>query len=154
MSFRLSAAGRRALNQAPNHRLQVAVTLRDSSGITATRTMPLIPYSVSRYFMEVPTVVSGTGRQQPLTESPTAISVVTADRIRESGATSIPDALRFVPGLDVMRNSASDVFIGAPRPTQPIATLGGRSIVLGYQGWLFNFSGVRADTSATSLATN
>ncbi|MFZ0121745.1 MAG: hypothetical protein WAL99_20365, partial [Pseudonocardiaceae bacterium] len=25
-------------------------------------------------------------------------------------------------------------------PTQPIATLGGRSIVLGYQGWLFNFN--------------
>src|SRR5207244_708675 len=30
-------------------------------------------------FMEVPTVVSGTGRQQPLTEAPSAISVVTAD---------------------------------------------------------------------------
>jgi hypothetical protein len=41
----------------------------------------------------------------------------------------------------VRTNTApDDVFIGAPRPTQPIATLGGRSIVLGYQGWLFNFS--------------
>src|SRR5439155_5458955 len=64
-------------------------------------------------FMEVPTVVSGTGRQQPLTEAPSAISVVTADRIHDSGATSIPDALRFVPGLDFKRNSASDVIIGA-----------------------------------------
>lgn len=33
-----------------------------------------------------------------------------------------------------------DVFIGPERPGAPVATLGGRSIVLGYQGWLFNFS--------------
>ncbi|HEX4102208.1 MAG TPA: hypothetical protein VHY21_16980 [Pseudonocardiaceae bacterium] len=41
----------------------------------------------------------------------------------------------------VRSNTRPDaVFIGAARPTQPIATLGGRSIVLGYQGWLFNFN--------------
>lgn len=33
-----------------------------------------------------------------------------------------------------------DVFIGAERVGAPVATLGGRSIVLGYQGWLFNFN--------------
>jgi len=33
-----------------------------------------------------------------------------------------------------------DVFIGPERPGAPVATLGGRSIVLGYQGWLFNFN--------------
>ena len=33
-----------------------------------------------------------------------------------------------------------DVFLGAERPTQPVATLGGRSIVLGYRGWLYNFN--------------
>jgi hypothetical protein len=32
------------------------------------------------------------------------------------------------------------VFIGAERPGAPVATLGGRSVVLGYQGWLFNFN--------------
>ncbi|MDQ2789633.1 MAG: hypothetical protein M3Y73_07970 [Actinomycetota bacterium] len=41
----------------------------------------------------------------------------------------------------VRANTApDDVFIGAPRPGAPVATLGGRSIVLGYQGWLFNFN--------------
>lgn len=34
----------------------------------------------------------------------------------------------------------SDVFIGTDRPTEPVATLGGRSIVLGYRGWLYNFN--------------
>ena len=31
----------------------------------------------------------------------------------------------------------SDVFIGSDRPTQPVATLAGRPVVLGYRGWLF-----------------
>jgi hypothetical protein len=32
------------------------------------------------------------------------------------------------------------VFLTTDRPNQPIATLGGRSIVYGYAGWLYNFS--------------
>ncbi|MGH3549125.1 MAG: hypothetical protein ACRDQU_13645 [Pseudonocardiaceae bacterium] len=41
----------------------------------------------------------------------------------------------------VRANTApEDVFIGPERPDAPVATLGGRSIVLGYQGWLFNFN--------------
>jgi Arylsulfotransferase (ASST) len=60
MSFRLSAAGRRALNHASNHRLQVAVTLRDSSGASATRALTLIPYSVS-----------GSGPSRSTSQSPT-----------------------------------------------------------------------------------
>jgi hypothetical protein len=41
-----------------------------------------------------------------------------------------------------------DVFIGTDRPNQPVATLGGRSIVLGYRGWLFNFNLPYADREA------
>lgn len=70
-------------------------------------------------FMQVPTVVSGTGKEQPLTEAPSAISVVSGEQIHDSGATSIPDALRFVPGLDFKRNSASDVSIGARGLVRP-----------------------------------
>ena len=41
----------------------------------------------------------------------------------------------------VRANTApEDVFIGTDRPNEPIATLGGRSIVMGYRGWLFNFT--------------
>ncbi len=38
------------------------------------------------------------------------------------------------------KTAPDDVFIGAERVGAPVATLGGRSIVLGYQGWLFNFN--------------
>ncbi len=64
-------------------------------------------------FMEVPTVVTATGREQPLTQAPSATTVITADEIRQSGATSIPDLLRTVPGLDFFRTSASNVSIAA-----------------------------------------
>jgi hypothetical protein len=47
VNFKLSPAGRRALNQSAGNRLAVTVTLRDSSGASATRTLALIPYSVS-----------------------------------------------------------------------------------------------------------
>lgn len=42
-------------------------------------------------------------RPVPFSESPAAISVLTQEDIRRSGATSIPEALRLVPGLEVAR---------------------------------------------------
>jgi hypothetical protein len=40
----------------------------------------------------------------------------------------------------VKTNTApSDVFITTDRPNQPIATLGGRPIVMGYRGWLYSY---------------
>lgn len=64
-------------------------------------------------FMEVPTVVTAAKRAQPLTKAPVAITVLTAEEIRQSGATTIPDLLRSVPGLDVARLTATDVNITA-----------------------------------------
>lgn len=51
--------------------------------------------------MEVPMVVTASRRAEKITSVPYAISVITADDIRRSGARSIPDALRLVPGVDV-----------------------------------------------------
>ncbi len=48
-----------------------------------------------------------------LTKSPSTITVITAEEICRSGATSIPDLLRNVPGLDFVRATASDVDITA-----------------------------------------
>lgn len=64
-------------------------------------------------FIEVPTVVTATGREQPLTKAPSAITVITAEEIRQSGATSLPELLRSAPGLDFFRTSASNVSIAA-----------------------------------------
>ncbi len=60
-------------------------------------------------FMAVPTVVTPTRRPQSLMRAPSNITVITAEDIRLSGATNIPDVLRNVPGLDIFRVSVSDV---------------------------------------------
>ncbi len=44
---------------------------------------------------------------QPLLEAPATVSVLTAEDIRMSGATNIPDVLRRVVGMDVMQLSAA-----------------------------------------------
>ena len=46
-------------------------------------------------------VTSVSKKSEPLSEAAAAIYVVTEDEIRRTGATSIPEALRLVPGVDV-----------------------------------------------------
>lgn len=52
------------------------------------------------------TVTSMSKRAQNLQETAAAVSVITNEDIRRSGATSIPEALRLVPGLMVGQNNA------------------------------------------------
>jgi iron complex outermembrane receptor protein len=52
-------------------------------------------------------VISGSRTPQRLSMTPAAIFVVTAEDIRRSGVTSIPEALRMVPGVEVARVSSS-----------------------------------------------
>ncbi len=51
-------------------------------------------------------VYSASKRAEDLSDTPAAIYAVTSDEIRRSGATSLPEALRVVPGLDVSRFNA------------------------------------------------
>jgi len=48
-------------------------------------------------------ITSVSKKAQLLSEAPAAIFVITSDDLRRSGATSIPDALRMVPGINVAR---------------------------------------------------
>lgn len=63
-------------------------------------------------FMEIPTVYAPSKRLQPLTESASSVSIVTAEDIKQSGATNIGDVLRSVAGVDVRETSASQHVIG------------------------------------------
>jgi iron complex outermembrane receptor protein len=53
------------------------------------------------------TVTSASKKEQNADEVSSAIFVLTQDDIRRSGATSIPEVLRLVPGVQVARNSAN-----------------------------------------------
>jgi hypothetical protein len=68
---------------------------------------------------------------------PGALALAREFQLRDRFAGNADIAL----GAWVRAATAPDaVFIGPERPNQPVAALGGRSIVLGYRGWLFNFN--------------
>jgi iron complex outermembrane receptor protein len=58
-------------------------------------------------------VVTASRYEQKQSESPLPTTVITAEEIRASGATSIPELLRMVPGMDVMVTSAGDANVTA-----------------------------------------
>jgi iron complex outermembrane receptor protein len=53
------------------------------------------------FFDDIPIVLSATRLAQPLTESPVAMTVIDREMIDASGARTIPDLLRLVPGFQV-----------------------------------------------------
>ena len=58
-------------------------------------------------------ITSVSKRAERLSDAPTAVFVITADDIRRSGATSLPEALRLAPNLQVARSSANEWAISA-----------------------------------------
>ena len=59
------------------------------------------------------TVTSVSKKEQPLFDSPAAISVLSNDDLRRSGATTLPDALRLVPGMDVASVNAGQTAVSS-----------------------------------------
>ncbi|MEJ2691689.1 MAG: TonB-dependent receptor [Candidatus Thiodiazotropha sp.] len=57
--------------------------------------------SESYFFDELPVVLSATRLAQPLADTPTAMTVIDKEIIKASGANSVPDLLRLVPGFTV-----------------------------------------------------
>jgi iron complex outermembrane receptor protein len=57
-------------------------------------------------------VVTASKEDEPLLQTPAAIFVLTQDDIRRSGATSIPEALRLVPGVEVARIDTNKWAVG------------------------------------------
>ncbi|MCP5047143.1 MAG: TonB-dependent receptor [bacterium] len=89
----------------------VMIVLVLGSGVVDMRLWPQDKESL--LFEDIPVVVTASRKEQPITEAPTTISVITADDIRYSGAATIPDLLRMVAGIDVMAISARDQQVGA-----------------------------------------
>jgi iron complex outermembrane receptor protein len=61
----------------------------------------LVALHESYYFEELPVTLTPTRLSQPLEDIPSSITVIDKDMIRASGALSIPDILRLVPGFTV-----------------------------------------------------
>lgn len=104
----------------PETRLSASVRLRNltvravaglgaacwiASNAPAAVIVPLADLSMEQLMNESVTSVSK--KQTKLNDAPAAISIITSDDIVQLGITSIPEALRLVPGLDVARMDAS-----------------------------------------------
>ena len=59
------------------------------------------------------TVTSISKTEQKLLDAPAAIYVLTSEDLKRSGAKTIPDALRLVPGMDVGQVSSNDYAVSA-----------------------------------------
>ena len=79
---------------------------------------------------------------QPISQAPSNVYVITDEDIRQSGATDLPTVLRRVPGIEVMQMSGADFDVSARGDNQPFANkmlvmVDGRSIYLDVQGSVF-----------------
>jgi iron complex outermembrane receptor protein len=60
-----------------------------------------VDYQALEQLFGEPVTTSVTGKPQPAADAPANIEIITQDDIRRSGATTIPDVLAFVTGVDV-----------------------------------------------------
>jgi iron complex outermembrane receptor protein len=86
--------------------LIVGVTLAVLTPLSTLAESPALADLTIEELMNEP-VTSVGKKETSLDRSPAAITVVTGDDVRRLGLTSIPEALRLVPGLDVARINAS-----------------------------------------------
>jgi iron complex outermembrane receptor protein len=78
-------------------------------------------------------VTSVTKTSEKISAAPAAVTVLTAEDIRRSGATSLPEALRMVPGVEVSRIGASQWALamrgfGTGLSRYTLALIDGRSV--------------------------
>ncbi len=91
---------------------------------------------------EEETVSIATRHEQPISQAPSNVYVITDEDIRHSGATDIPTVLRRVPGLDVMQVTGADFNVSARGDNQLFANkilvmVDGRSVYIDGQGLVF-----------------
>lgn len=96
------------------------------------------------------TVTSVARREELLAQSPAAVHVISQEEIRRSGATSIPEVLRMVPGLEVGRVDAHNWAISSRGfngvfANKLLVLIDGRSVYTSL------FSGVNWDVQDTLL---
>ncbi|UCD86059.1 MAG: TonB-dependent receptor, partial [Deltaproteobacteria bacterium] len=87
-------------------------------------------------------MVTAAKRKQTVSESPSAVTVITEEDIRHSGATNVGELLRMVPGFEVVEFTPSDTGIGARGQNKPMSNgilvmVNGRSIYLDFYGTVF-----------------
>lgn len=81
-------------------------------------------------------------REQPISQAPSNVYVITAEDIRHSGAVDVPTLLRRIPGIEVMQVTGAEFNVSARGNNQLFANkllvlVDGRSVYIDVQGFVF-----------------
>ena len=71
-----------------------------------------VDYGALEQLFGEPVTTSVTGKPQRAADAPANVEIITQDDIRRSGATTIPDVLRFVTGVDVREYGLANAEVG------------------------------------------
>jgi len=90
-------------------------------------------------FAPLDTIITASGMEQSIDRAPTAMTVINAREIHASGALSIPELLRFIPGMDIVTVSSSHAEVNVRGLSQVpadklLVLVDGRSVYLDYYG--------------------
>ncbi len=102
-------------------------------------------FEEEEFFKSDEWVETASKRLQRVEEAPAAVTLISEDEIRQSGATNLGDLLRRVPGLEVMALTTSDIEVGARGMNKPLENgilvlVDGRSVYQDFFGLvLWNF---------------
>lgn len=93
-------------------------------------------------YLNEETVSIASRYEQPISQAPSNVYVITDEDIRHSGATDIPTLLRRVPGIDVMQMTGADINVAVRGNNQTFARrllvmVDGRSIYVDQLGFVF-----------------
>jgi iron complex outermembrane receptor protein len=91
---------------------------------------------------EEETVSIASRYEQPISQSPSNVYVITDEDIRHSGATDLPTVLRRIPGMEIVQMSGADFNVSVRGDNQLLANkllvlVDGRSIYIDAQGTTF-----------------
>ncbi|MGC4097872.1 MAG: TonB-dependent receptor [Nitrospira sp.] len=93
-------------------------------------------------YLQEETVSIASRYEQPISQAPSNVYVITDEDIRQSGAVNIPTVLRRVPGLEVMQVTSGDFNVSVRGDNQLISNkllvmIDGRSIYVDMQGSVY-----------------
>lgn len=100
-----------------------------------------LDYGMSEAMFKEPVTFSATGQPQRLSDVPLDMEIITADDIRRSGATNIPDILAAYAGVDTRRNSMNSVDVGVRGfntglESRILVLINGRQAYIDVYGWV------------------
>ena len=110
-----------------------------TSMIAGAANAQTVDYGTLESIFGEPVTTSATGKPQRVSEAPVAMEIVTQEDIRRSGAKDIPQALRHLSGVEVLRSfiGGTDVSIrgySQPQSTRVLVLMNGRQVLLDYWG--------------------